>query len=190
LVAVGDALAHVFKRRSVLGGVALSGGEPCLYEDLPGLIREIKKRGLAVKLDTNGTLPLMLETLFTHDDTRPDYIALDLKIAPARYGEPGERLIQSAALIRQSDIAHEYRTLALPGGYITEADIEALAPLADDAPWHFRPFRGGNCLDPAWDSLEETGSKARAKAEALAQKARELGKEAVLHAEAARGKGR
>ena len=175
LVDEEEALAHIRKRRSVLGGVVLSGGEPCLYDELPALIEEIKRLSLPVKLDTNGTFPAMLENLFGREERRPNYIALDLKIAPARYGEHGAALIQSAALIRASGIEHEYRTLALPGSFITEADIEALAPLADNAPWYFRPFRGGNCLDPAWDNLEENGVGVTA----LAERARELGKQAV-----------
>ena len=177
LVSVEEAFAHIIKRRSVLGGVVLSGGEPCLYEELPALIEEIKKLKLPVKLDTNGTLPAMLENLFSREESRPAYIALDLKTAPDRYGELSGHLIQSAALIRASGIEHEYRTLALPGGFITEKDIEALAPLADNAPWYFRPFRGGNCLDPAWDNLEESGAGVKA----LAEKARELGKQALFN---------
>jgi len=191
LVRLEDALTHVRKRRGILGGVVLSGGEPCLCESLPDIIAEIKTLRLPVKLDTNGTLPAELRKLFSREETRPDYIALDLKIAPSRYDELANyshggteaqgkelanNLIQSAALIRESGIDHEYRTLALPGGCIGPDDIEALAPLTDNAPWHFRPFIGGNCLEPAWDRLEESGGEARAHLEALAEKAREMGK--------------
>ena len=201
LVTVDESLAYLKKRRDVLGGAVLSGGEPCLWNELPYLIPEIKKLKLPVKLDTNGLHPVMLEKIFSREETRPDYTALDLKIAPSRYGEllpldntaaaaacpdgenkspapqdPGENLIQSASLLRRAGIAHEYRSLALPCGFITEKDIEALAPLADSAPWYFRPFRGGNCLDPSWDGLEESTEKALVRAEALAAKARELGK--------------
>ena len=184
-VSFEDVFVHLKKRRSVLGAVVLSGGEPCLQNELPNIVREIKKLSLAVKLDTNGVFPAMLEQLFSREETRPDYIALDLKIAPSRYGELspkeknaalGDNLVQSAALILKADIAHEYRTLVLPGSFIGEKDIEELALLTDDAPWYFRPFRGGNCLDPAWDGMEEPALKANTRAEALAAKARELGK--------------
>ena len=190
LVELEDGLAHLRKRKAVLGGVVLSGGEPCLYNELPELIAEIKKlklfrqdEQLLVKLDTNGMFPFMLEKLFTREETRPDYIALDLKVAPARYAEllpaagsfdPAEALIRSAALIRHSGINHEFRTLALPGGHITEKDIEALAPLAGNSPWFFRPFRGGNCLDPSWNNLGNPDGEDAARG--LAAKARELGK--------------
>ena len=207
LVSLDAALAHLQKRQNVLRGVVLSGGEPCLQNELPGIIREIKKLNLTVKLDTNGMFPAMLEKLFITEETCPDYIALDLKIAPARYREliirdqktalnhpsilknktnssgsptPGEELIQSAALIRESGIEHEYRTLALPDNFITEKDIEELALLPDNAPWYFRPFKGGNCLDPAWNDREEPVRESRRKLKALAAKARELGKNGMV----------
>jgi pyruvate formate lyase activating enzyme len=136
---IEEGLAHLHKRKQVLGGVVLSGGEPCLYSDLPEIIKEIKKTSLPVKLDTNGMFPRLLEKIFSQEESRPDYIALDLKIAPGRYrdllaGEegtpdPASLLCQSARLIREAGTSHEYRTLALPGGFICEKDIEELAPL-------------------------------------------------------------
>lgn len=187
LVTPEAALAHIEKRHSLLGAVVLSGGEPSLYRELPALIRRIKELSLPVKLDTNGMMPAVLEQLFLREETRPDYIALDLKLAPSRYTSllpdqsrgpegPGEALERSAALIRASGIPHEFRTLVFPGPYITEADIEALAPLADRAPWYFRFFKPGNCLDPAWDNLGTAGPEER---EALARRARELEKNGI-----------
>ena len=208
LIPLEEGFAHLQKRHSVLGGVVLSGGEPCIQAGLPDIIAEIKKIALSlgrtafpVKLDTNGMFPAMLENLLNREETRPDYIALDLKLAPPRYSEilpesgrvsglsnmfdPGGALLQSAALIRGSGLAHEYRTLALPGGLVSEKDIEALASLADEAPWYFRPFRSGNCLDPAWDNPEwdsgETRKQLKTMSEALAAKARELGKTGKAH---------
>jgi pyruvate formate lyase activating enzyme len=156
-----------------------------LWEELPDFVENIKKLSLKVKLDTNGMFPEMLEKLSSREETKPDFIALDLKIAPERYREllppgitfnAGDALTKSADLIRKSGISHEYRTLALPGSFITKKDIEALAPLADKSPWRFRLFRGGNCLESAWDSLEESTAEASARAEILAEKARRLGK--------------
>jgi len=185
-ISVEEGLAHLHKRKQVLGGVVLSGGEPCLYPDLPDIIKEIKKIALPVKLDTNGMFPSLLEKIFSLEESRPDYIALDLKIAPERYRnllagreetlDPASLLRQSARLISESGISHEYRTLALPEDFVSEEDIEALAPLADNSPWYFRPFSGGNCLDSAWNALE---SPAAEKTEALAEKARELGRTGI-----------
>ncbi|MBN1981217.1 MAG: anaerobic ribonucleoside-triphosphate reductase activating protein [Chitinivibrionales bacterium] len=67
------------KRRHVIGGVVLSGGEPTLYPGLVSPIRQMQSMGYKVKLDTNGLLPEMIP-LFN-----PDYCAVDVKTAPALY---------------------------------------------------------------------------------------------------------
>jgi pyruvate formate lyase activating enzyme len=166
--------------------VVLSGGEPCLYTELPQILREIKRTGLPVKLDTNGMFPLLLEKLFSQEESRPDYIALDLKIAPNRYRnlqppgkgapDPALLLCQSAELIRQAGINHEDRSLALGEGFFSEKDIEELAPLTDNSPWYFRPLIGGNCLDPSWNNMEMPTAK---RVEKQKKKARELGKTGI-----------
>jgi pyruvate formate lyase activating enzyme len=175
-----EALKHLEKRCAVLGGAVLSGGEPTLYEELPELIQRIKKLGLAVKIDTNGMEPAMLERLLDAEETAPDYIALDLKVAPWRYAflghtceDPENMLAASAGLIRDAGIPHEFRTLVFPHKFVTPEDIESLAFLVDDAPWYFRIFRPGNCLDPAWNNLNAAEFR---DAETLAKYAQALGK--------------
>ena len=172
------ALAHIEKRRNVLGGVVLSGGEPTLFPDLGFLITHIKSFGLKVKLDTNGLLPGVLESLICSEETRPDYIAMDLKTSPDRYSEllpansvysvvngektnnPGEAIKQSITLIRSSGIIHEFRSLTLPSPpdnnqnqFFDENEKDVLAILVGDSQWNIRPFVPGNCVDPAWDAL-------------------------------------
>lgn len=182
---VDEALGLVEKRRPVLGGVVLSGGEPAARPGLGEVIRRIGALGLPVKLDTNGMNPGVLIDLFSRQETRPAYIALDLKLPPSRYGElmpggipgaPGEALAESAALIRSSGIAHEFRTLAFPGTCLAPGEIPAMAALVDDSPWYFRAFKPGNCLDPAWNALNAPGPEEIA---ALARKAREAGKKGI-----------
>ncbi|MDR1144335.1 MAG: radical SAM protein, partial [Spirochaetaceae bacterium] len=63
-ITIDEALSRIEKRRNVLGGVVLSGGEPTLFPNLGELIVRIKSIGLKVKLDTNGMLPGILEKLF------------------------------------------------------------------------------------------------------------------------------
>jgi len=164
-ISLEEALIHIKKRRKLLGGVVLSGGEPTLFAGLGALITQLKTLELQVKLDTNGLLPGVLEGLFSSKETKPDYIAMDLKTAPQRYWEllsqnnaktpdPAKALKQSAALIRSSGIPHEFRSLslpAIPACYFGETDKAALAELAQDSLWNIRPFMAGNCLDPAWD---------------------------------------
>ena len=73
------------KRQNILGGVCITGGEPTIQQDLPDFIRKIKGLGLAVKLDTNGSHPRMLEELI--QEKLVDYVAMDIKNAPGRYVE-------------------------------------------------------------------------------------------------------
>ncbi|GHU40693.1 anaerobic ribonucleoside-triphosphate reductase activating protein [Spirochaetia bacterium] len=158
IVSLEAALTHIEKRKNVLGGVVLSGGEPTLYDKLPQLIREIKtlkSTGVAVKLDTNGTMPEVLESLFSNAGTRPDYIACDLKLSPQRYAQLGgaaESLAKSVELIKSSCIEHEFRSLVLPPDVFSEKDITDLAPLAESSRWVFRPFKPASSLPADWQA--------------------------------------
>lgn len=75
--------AFLKKRRNVLTGICITGGEPTLHPDLPDLIRAIKELGYLVKLDTNGTNPQMLHNLI-HAGLI-DYCAMDIKNAREKY---------------------------------------------------------------------------------------------------------
>ncbi len=72
-----DLMKYLDKRKNMIEGLVLSGGEPLLQDDLLALIYEIKKLGLKIKLDTNGMLPDKLKPLI--DENLIDYIALDYK---------------------------------------------------------------------------------------------------------------
>jgi len=148
LITLKDALNLIEKRIRVLGAVVLSGGEPLLYPELGKLVSKIKEYNLLVKVDTNGMLPDTLLTLLQDRQTTPDYIALDLKIAPARYsalcysssieeiskrrkpggGKPDENgaellLAKTVQILKDSGIPHEYRTVVLPHTHFSEDDV-------------------------------------------------------------------
>jgi pyruvate formate lyase activating enzyme len=169
------------KRRSILEGVVITGGEPTLTRELPELIQFYKSLEYKVKLDTNGSRPEVLEELFTCETTRPDYVALDLKLAPHRYPEIGGSegaIKKSCTLLQKYRIAHEYRTIVLPQGLLTEQDVKSLAQLVDEkSAWYFSPFKPGTCLDPAWNALSEPTV---ADLEYITDIARRLGKTVYL----------
>lgn len=79
-----EVFSFLEKRRRVLTGVCITGGEPTLHPDLPDFIRRIREPGYCVKLDTNGSNPEMLEALI--GDGLIDYCAMDIKNSPAKYG--------------------------------------------------------------------------------------------------------
>ncbi len=77
--------AFLSKRKGLLDGVCVSGGEPTLYKDLPGFLAKIKELGFAVKLDTNGSRPEVIKALVANKLV--DYIAMDVKNSPAMYAQ-------------------------------------------------------------------------------------------------------
>ena len=77
--------AFLDKRRGLLDGVAVTGGEPCLHKELPELLRKIRAMGFMTKLDTNGNHPDMLRRIL--EEGLADYVAMDIKNSPARYAQ-------------------------------------------------------------------------------------------------------
>ena len=88
------------KRRGLLDGVAITGGEPCLRPDLPAFLRHIKAMGYAVKLDTNGTHPALLKAIL--DEGLADYVAMDIKNSPEKYARTVGLAALDLAPIRES----------------------------------------------------------------------------------------
>ena len=75
-----EVLKVLAKRRGILTGVCVTGGEPTLQPDLAVFLKKIKELGLLVKLDTNGYRPEVVEDLFRQGLL--DYIAMDIKSSP------------------------------------------------------------------------------------------------------------
>ena len=80
-----ELLSFLEKRRGILDGVCITGGEPTLQPELENLIRAIKEMGYAVKLDTNGAKPEVLKKL--SQQGLLDYVAMDIKNSPKSYGK-------------------------------------------------------------------------------------------------------
>ena len=111
------------KRKGLLDGVAITGGEPCLHPDLPDFIGRIRTLGYPVKLDTNGTHPAVLREVLERGLV--DYVAMDIKNSPAKYAltagiakpedalQPApfmDRIRESVQLLMESGTDYEFRT--------------------------------------------------------------------------------
>lgn len=113
-ISVDEVLAHVDKRKGIIKGVCITGGEPTLQPDLRDFIEELKKRNLLVKLDTNGYRPEILSELIS--DRLIDYVAMDIKSAPSGYSEVAgvnvnvDKIRESVNILMNSDIDYEFRT--------------------------------------------------------------------------------
>ena len=138
-----------------ISGVVISGGEPLLHEEAPRIAAEIRGRGLAVKLDTNGSFPERIA------EVGADYVALDLKTSAPEYGrvspagkEAGLRALDSLARLRSSGAPFEIRITCAPG-IVGPAELEEMSEVferGDEVV--LQAFRPGACLDPDFDSVE------------------------------------
>lgn len=115
LLSADEILRYLAKRRGILDGVCVSGGEPLLQPDIESLLRAIRDLGLQVKLDTNGTLPHRLADVTAKGLV--DYVAMDIKNAPSRYPETVgcaqvdlDAVRESASLLMRGNIPYEFRT--------------------------------------------------------------------------------
>lgn len=162
-VAEDEVIGYLVQRRSWLEGVVISGGEPTLHSDLPDLCRRIKDLGYAIKLDTNGSRPEMLQTLLAGGLV--DYLAMDIKTEPERYAKDVARacdlsaLLASLQIIMDSGIAYEFRTTcARP--LVTPAIVEHIARLIGGSRLYvLQAFRGDRVLHPAYfEGIEPTYS--------------------------------
>jgi len=78
-----DVLEFLERRRGLLDGVVISGGEANCYKGLPAFLEKIKRMGYAVKLDSNGTYPDTIKYLF--ENHLIDYVALDYKASACAF---------------------------------------------------------------------------------------------------------
>lgn len=152
---------YIAEREGWVDGVCITGGEPCLHEELPFLCAELKAQGVGVKLDTNGSMPLMLERLI--DEQLIDYVSIDVK-APL---EPGpyraatglessamlELVKRSIEIARSSELPREFRTTVVPMMH-GPAEVERIAGyLEGESRYVLQHFRPGATLDPRFSSL-------------------------------------
>ena len=126
-----ELLAFLKSRRGILDGVCITGGEPTLQKDLPELLRSIKRLGYEIKLDTNGYRPDMLRELT--EQGLVDYVAMDVKNSPERYGATSgveaidlDRIEESLRFLMEETVDYELRTTVVKPLH----DAESIAAMA------------------------------------------------------------
>lgn len=73
------------KRKGLLDGVCITGGEPLMQPDIEEFIKKIKELGFKVKLDTNGCFLEKLKSLI--DKNLIDFVAVDIKNSKEKYAK-------------------------------------------------------------------------------------------------------
>jgi pyruvate formate lyase activating enzyme len=127
-----EVMTFLEKRKNILEGVCITGGEPTLQPDLEDFIRFVRSLGLAVKLDTNGYQPNVLINLC--EKGLLDYVAMDIKAGKSHYahvsGRTGlnlERIDQSIRFLLNGSVPFEFRTTVVKGLH-DKSDFEEIGP--------------------------------------------------------------
>ena len=139
------------RRRGMLEGVCITGGEPTLQPDLPAFIARIKDMGYAVKLDTNGYRPAVLRALV--EAGLLDYVAMDVKNSLARYGETvgiahfdTAPIEESMDYLMEGRVPFEFRTTLVRGLHTVDSVREMGARVPGSEPFFLQSFKDSGDL--------------------------------------------
>jgi pyruvate formate lyase activating enzyme len=135
-------LSYISKRKGLLDGVAITGGEPLLNPDIDELMRKIRAEGLLIKLDTNGAYPDRLEALL--DEGLVDYVAMDIKNTKEKYALTAglDESFDISTIERSIDVImkkapdYEFRTTVVRELHTPE-DLVAISEWITDAKNYF-----------------------------------------------------
>jgi pyruvate formate lyase activating enzyme len=157
-IPVDEVLSVLAKRKNILEGVCITGGEPTLYPDLPEFIATVKALGFKVKLDTNGTNPSMMKALVK--DALIDYVAMDIKNTKDKYYLTSgvtniniDLLNESISFLLTSPLCYEFRTTIVKE-YHTELDILSIGQwIAGAKAYYLQSYQdSGDILSPGLSS--------------------------------------
>lgn len=156
-----EILSFLSRRKGILDGVAVTGGEPLLQNDLGTFLEKIKNAGFLVKLDTNGFFPDRLAGLISAGLV--DYVAMDIKNARGKYAvtcgmeelslQPVEK---SVSLLLGGKIPYEFRTTVVRELH-TKEDIRSVGQWIEGAEQYFlQCFKdSGAILSPGFSACTE-----------------------------------
>ena len=145
LVPQESVLSLLERRRGLLEGVVVTGGEPLMQDDLGVFLGQVKELGYLVKVDTNGMFPERLGALL--DAGLIDYVAMDIKAPPEKYSKlvgvnvPIDVVRRSVDIIRACAPGYEFRTTVVPG-LVTLSDVVGIGRwLEGSSRYYLQQFR-------------------------------------------------
>ncbi|MBW2467492.1 MAG: anaerobic ribonucleoside-triphosphate reductase activating protein [Deltaproteobacteria bacterium] len=153
LIDLDAIFTFLHKRKKLLDGLVISGGEPCLQPDLARFCYHVKEMGYEVKLDTNGSRPKVVRALLA--EKLVDFIAMDIKAPLHRLEDlTGTSLYEpqireSISLIAKSGVEHMFRTTDVTP-LLSSQDHENIKDLVPQGSCHVvQPFVPENALAPS-----------------------------------------
>lgn len=127
---------YLDKRKKVLDGIVISGGEPTIQKDLKSFMKRVKDKGYLIKLDTNGSNPNFVEEVI--NERLVDYIAMDIKNVLEEYKDVTDvnpninNLKRSIEIIKNSNIEHEFRTTIIKNIHNIDKILKICEYVGDD----------------------------------------------------------
>jgi len=166
-----EILSYLNKRKGILDGVCISGGEPLIHgEEIFALMRKIKELGYLIKLDTNGSLPNRLK--YAIDEGLVDYVAMDIKNSLEKYDATAgidnldtENIKKSIKILMSSGIDYEFRTTVTKELHSPQ-DFVKIGELIKGAKIHYIQnfVDSGNLIANTSSPLDNQGLKALSEA--------------------------
>lgn len=167
-----EVLCYLRKRKGILQGVCVTGGEPTLQKDLEQFLEKLKKLEYRVKLDTNGYRPDVLWRLL--EKGLLDYVAMDIKASKENYTRAAgvhkldiSRIEESAAILKGCGIPYEFRTTVVKGIHSAE-EFDAIGRWLEGSRAYYLQgyLDSGNVMCPGYaafpvEKLEEMAKRAR-----------------------------
>ncbi|HUX64188.1 anaerobic ribonucleoside-triphosphate reductase activating protein [Sulfuricella sp.] len=149
------------RRQGLLDAVVFSGGEPTLQNNIQSAISEVRDLGFKIGLHTGGTYPSRLKELLPS----LDWVGMDIKACLADYAkvtntpESGDKAWESAGLLLESGIPHEFRTTAHPLYHTPDSILRLAEELRGLGAKHYvlQEFRPQGCADAAVSTYSARG---------------------------------
>lgn len=140
LLSEDEILSYLNKRKGILDGVCITGGEPLLQNDIFDFIKKVKDLGLLVKLDTNGSYPEKLKEAI--DRGLVDYVAMDIKTSKGNYSKVADVNVKiqdiekSIQILLENKVDYEFRTTVVRELH-TKEDFEKISEWIKGAKRYF-----------------------------------------------------
>lgn len=163
-----EVLSYLKKRKGILEGVCITGGEPTLQKDLRNFICKVKDMGHLVKLDTNGYRPQVLWNLM--QEGLLDYVAMDIKASKENYavaaGVEGldiSRIEESVGILKGDKVPYEFRTTVVKGIHSIEEFEEIGQFLAGSRAYYLQQYReNDNVIVQGYDAFSKADMESMA----------------------------
>jgi pyruvate formate lyase activating enzyme len=154
------------KRKGLIEGVVICGGEPTINKELPQFIQKIKNLGYSVKLDTNGSNPEMLRDLV--NAKLIDYVAMDIKASENNKayenlmgeGVKFEDIKKSVEFLKNGKLDFEFRTTVVNTVHSKEEFMEIAKWIGGpNIKYYLQNFRAEKTIDPEFEKIEPFKAK-------------------------------